>query len=227
MALLYSNTFQSVAHLGTVADFTTVVGPAWIVLDQDDFPAAPSSEGDRSYGSADTNDLIYCNAVSALGDQAILTSSILLASGAKVAHSVRMSTTLDESYQTYFELSGGNLRASIDKRASGSAGVTSSSYNVAATTGDVIHHETSVVGNVIEARIWVNGNSRPSSATVSLTDSTYATGRVGLKRVTGSGVYSSVGEIHIADSSNDFGFGGSSASDTPRRGGLRKFLLNH
>lgn len=221
MTVLYSNDFEAVSHLAKVAALPTVTGSSdgFIALNEVTFPAAQAPRGTISYGSADSGDRCYWSGDTALTDQAVRTASILI-SGSYLGHMLRAQTgSADRSYLIYPELSGGNLRISIDIRDGGSLGLTSSSYSVPATAGDVLHMESRAVGTTIESRIWVNGDARPSTATISVTASNYASGAAGLYRALGGGTYAVADDLVITDAAGgeDFFYasGGGSSSVPP------------
>lgn len=201
MTRLYNEDLESYDHVDTLAEFTPVgTGSAFIVLDATISPPAwLAARGTKSYGAADSRDANYWNGDTALTNQAIRTATVLKA-GAYLGHSLRIQLGgADRCYLCYFDLSAGNLRATIDKRDSSSVAETSSSYSIPAVAGDIVHMESRAVGTAIECRVWVNSAARPSTPTVSITDGTWTVGAIGLRRVIGGSIYVTADDIVITD----------------------------
>lgn len=202
MALPYSNDFEGGTHLGTSADFTNIGGSNFLILDEVSFSPPNAPQGTKSYCCADAGDRNYYNGMTSTGDQQITTSSYLI-TGHCLGHILRSPTSSNDThYFCYYEYSGGNLSGVIDVRANGLQSTTTRTYNIAASTGDTVYMESKAIGSTIELRVWVNSAGRPSTATQSISDSTYTTGVVGLRKIGASGTYVNVDELVITNGSS-------------------------
>lgn len=199
MAVLYSHDFEAESHLATLAAFTALGGTSnYIVLDEGSFGAMPAARGVKSYAAADNIDRNYWNGGSAIGDQGMRTASYLIA-GHYVGHMLRVDSSVsDRGYWLYYTLSAGNLTVFMAARDGGETAATSGG-SVAASAGDVVHFESLAIGTTLEARVWVNSDSRPSTATLSWTRSDHSTGKQGLIKIGASGTYASADDLVIAD----------------------------
>lgn len=217
MTVLYSNDFETPAHLATLAAFTPLGGSSdFIVIDEGSFGAMPAARGVKSYATSSNVERCYWNGGSAIGDQGMRTASYLIA-GHYMGHMLRVDSSVgDRGYWLYYTLSAGNLTAFIDVRDGGSLASTSGG-SVPATAGDVVHMESLAIGTALEVRLWVNSDPRPSTATLAWTRSDHSTGRQGLIKIGTSGTYASADDLVIADGATglDYFYPGGGSSSVP------------
>jgi hypothetical protein len=213
MADLWNNNWESYAHLATVSDFGVRVGAAFIVIDETSFPAMQAPQGVKSYCTADPGDQNWFTAAdAALGPQGIQGSTTLI-SGHCLGIFLRQQTSgADRGYWIYYEFNGTALRATIAVRNDGDAGTTSSSYSITASAGATVWLEGTASSSTIESRVWTGlVTDRPTTATHSITNSLWATGRPGFRKVGSGGTYANTDQTRIVDNPADFSGGGGSA----------------
>jgi hypothetical protein len=199
MAVLYSNDFESTAHLGQPANITDGVGGNVLVLDKPTFAAVPVVRGNRSFAAADVGDTAYYDANTAMVNQAVRSAERVASLSHRMGHVLRNVPGSQNGYQTSWDASGGNARANISVFSAGTLSTDSSAYDVPVAVNDVLHMESSIVGNLIECRIWTNSNPRPSSPTVSVSKTIYASGAAAIRKAAGSGAYAAVDDLVITD----------------------------
>lgn len=197
MPPLYSNDIEGDIHLGVATGFTNVFSPI-IVLDKTQFAPAPVVQGNKSFGANDNGLAAYWNGDTELADQGIRTAEKIASLSQGMGHFLRSTPTLIKGYRTSWESSGGNIRGSIVVYDGGTISTDSSGYTIPAGVGDVLHMESTVVGNTIELRLWINTGARPAAPTVSVTKTNYPTGCIGVRKALGGGSYAAVDQIVIA-----------------------------
>ena len=179
MSTLYHEDFESYANSAVVPALTTLGGSGLLVRDSS---FATPVQGTKAYGSADA-DSAYCNTVAAQADCVLRISQRLVAGTNCIGHVLRANVaSADFHYWFLHEYDGANLRGTTYMRAGRLITSASSTYNVPASVGDIIHTANRCVGTTLEFRVWVNSAAKPASPTVTLTDSTFSSGRFGLRR---------------------------------------------
>lgn len=196
MTVLFQSDFESSS--GTIAHTTGMPGWAsdaanWLVFDAS-VVSLTAVNGARIFGSSDNFERLYYSASGTLTDQAIRHAAKWQSHAAPhvIGHLLRRETST-KYYYTIVETDGSALRVRIALYDGGSTDLATSSYGLTCSVGDVIHHETKMVGTTIESRIWKNSESRPSTATASATNSTISSGYPGAVKV-GANSYYAVGD---------------------------------
>ena len=219
MTVLFNSDFEDSS--GTVTVPTGMAGwafsaGAWIVFNAS-IVSLTAVNGSRVSGGADTNDNVYYTSSGLITDQAIRHASKWQshATPQVVGHIIRR-VDANNFYYAYPETDGANLRCTIVRYQSGSTTLATSSYSLAVSVGDVIHHETKIVGTSIESRIWKNSDARPSTATVTATDSAFSSGYPGMiKRGAGS-YYAAADQVVVTDAAGgeDYYYGSAATATT-------------
>lgn len=220
MAVLYSNNFESPAlHIQACADFTISRGSNFFVFHSGagnigSFPEVTFVQGVRSYGTRD-NDENYCNLIAARADSGMRTAQSYRA-GQCIGHWHRVTEGQDRGIVCSFDNSGGFIRARISVQNNGSMELSQTGFDIAVTTGDVIHMESLVVGTLTSLRIWKNAEPRPSTATVTHTSNLWTTGRVGLRMTGNQANYRTLDHLVITDAlgGEDFFYGADTTAPT-------------
>lgn len=198
MTVLYSNDFEATAT-GALSGFTQVNGGA-VVTNGTNGPAGPV-RGTKSLMMASDGDGCSLTAESTRTDQAVRTAQKYVATS-MVQNVLRASGTNGaKGYWCLYEKdpSGNNIRARILVRDSALITSAEGAYDIVVSAGQVVHMESRVVGTTIEHRVWVgSGTARPSSPTVSLTNSLHASGMPGVRKA-GSFEWTAVDDLVITD----------------------------
>jgi chitodextrinase len=183
MTVLHSNNFEAEAN-GALTGWATQGGVGLTVTTANSVQGVPV-QGTKHFGTNSDGDASRWESGGALTDQAVRFAQ-RWSSSASIGALLRAQTTLaDRGVLMLAQESGGNLRGNILVRDNGTVSQAQSLYNVPVAAGDLVHLEARVVGNVFELRIWTNSNARPSSATISLTSTTWTSGRAALRQISG------------------------------------------
>jgi hypothetical protein len=181
MTVLYSNNFDSEAT-GALTGWTTwgITGGQVVQL----FSSAGVTpiSGTKGFGQSSDADAATWNGGTGLGNQAVRTAMRVNSMADLRTNAPILRASPGHAYVFGIVSNGTALKATIYKYDNGFSLLAESSFSIAATTGDLIHIEVSAIGSALSSRVWINGNARPSSATVSATDGTFATGAPGLRK---------------------------------------------
>lgn len=182
MAVLYSNDFELETVGGVVSGFTTLIGSNFTAQTAST-PANPA-RGAKGFGRNSNGDSCYWSGNTAITNTGMRTAQKLNTGvGSLISHLHRIGAGTDIFIRFKLEYSGGNMRISVEIRNNAAGALVSSGYSLAVVAGDVLHCETLSVGNVHEGRVWINSTTRPSSPTITLTDSTLSAGAAGLMKL--------------------------------------------
>ena len=201
MAVLFQSDFEDSS--GTIvvpngaAGFT--VDGQYLVFDAS-IVSLTAVSGARIMASSDTPDRARYTASGSLTGQAVRHASKWQShSTPHVSGHVLRYVDASSYYYVYPQTDGSSLRLIAFRYEGGSTQIAVTSYVLPCSVGDVIHHESKMVGTTIESRIWKNSESRPSTATLSVTDSTYSSGYPGLVKIGAGGTYAAVDQLVITD----------------------------
>lgn len=174
MTTLYTSNLDSETS-GAIATGWTAISGTWQV--GTNFPVS----GAQTFGSTtnvDAQKSVYTAGSSAQANQAF--SVTFAYNGATRSFGcplVRCNAAGTNGYLTLLDPSTGLLRI---YRQTGGAFTQLVQGASGATAGNTYTLEISAVGSALEARIWLTSGSRPSTATLSITDATHTTGTAGL-----------------------------------------------
>lgn len=203
MTVLFQSDFEDTAGQGTVVVPTGMAGWAydtasWLVFEAS-LVSLTAVNGTRVCGRDANLDTGYYTTSGAISNQAVRHAAKWQshATPQVIGHLLRRETP-NKFYFVYPETDGSSLRVKVVKFEGGSTEIATSSYVLVCSVGDVVHHESKIVGTTIESRIWKNSESRPSTATVSVTDSTISTGYPGLIKIGATG-YAAADQVVITD----------------------------
>ncbi len=220
MTVLFNSDFEDTAGSGTLSIPSGMAGwvsgaSTWQVFEAS-LVSLTAVNGTRVCGRDAHLDNAYYTASGSLTDQAVRHASKWQSHGSPqvIGHILRK-VDANNFYYAYPETDGANLRCKIVIYQSGSTTLATSSYSLAVSVGDVIHHETKIVGTSIESRIWKNSDARPSTATVTATDSTLSSGYPGLIKVGGSN-YAAADQVVVTDAAGgeDYYYGSAATATT-------------
>lgn len=176
--VLYSNNFDAELN-GALANWASVRGSAFSVSNINSNAGAPV-QGTKHYGAGSDGDLVRWNGGAALDGQGIRIAQRYAASSSINIVTRQQNSSLEQCYRLGYSTSGGFIRAELLCRDNGTVAQVNGAYDIPVVAGDVVHSELRSVGNVHEARIWTNSNSRPSTPSATFTRSEHATGWPGL-----------------------------------------------
>ena len=188
MTVLFQSDFEDTTGQGTLVVPNGMAGwtydtSSWLVFEAS-LVSLTAVNGTRVCGRDSNLDRGYYTAGGLIGNQAVRSAAKFQshATPQVIGHLLRYVSS-SSYYFVYTETDGSSLRVKIVLYQGGSTTLATSSYVLACSVGDVIHHESKIVGTTIESRIWKNSESRPSTATVTVTDSTISTGYPGLIKI--------------------------------------------
>lgn len=205
MAALYPQDFESATHLGFIPGTSPlIVGAELRVLSKAQFASARPVRGDKcageraaGYGAFWPDNIALTDFVQRIAQKFTPAAIMGLLMRAQAG-----TGTQRNGYTCTYEYSGGNLRGSISVYANGAQTADVSAYNIPVAIGDDVHTEASVVGTIIELRVWTGSNPRPSSPTVTATKSTYASGAAAIVITAADGnTYTGVDDWVVAEPS--------------------------
>jgi hypothetical protein len=202
MTVLFQSDFEDSS--GTIivpegAPGWTVPLGQYLVLDAS-VVSLPAVSGARVMAASDTPDKATYTAAGSLTNQAIRHAAKWQSHTAPQVegHLLRYVSSM-AYYYIYPETNGSSLRLSINYYDGGNNVLGTSGYVLACAVGDVIHHESSMVGTTIESRIWKNSEPRPAAATVSATSSGISSGHPGLVKFGVTGTYALADQVVVTD----------------------------
>lgn len=208
MTVLFNSDLESYTNGQSITGWALAQGSG-MQATQTSIVSMASVSGTMSYGRNSVSDTAVYTASGVLTDQAVRTDHMDLVSSTGpvfVGGVLRSNSSATSAYRTYVETNGTSLRVTIAAYASGSTVLASSGYTFTCVGTDVVHFESKVVGSVLEARIWKNSAARPSTPTVTATDSTFASGYPGLRNASSSNVYAFADNIVITDGAGGEGY---------------------
>lgn len=207
MTVLYTNNWDATPN-GLPADFTIAMGSGLYVVEASAAGLVAVS-GTKIVGRNSNNDAGYHTATGVIGNSAIRTdfclNSLNPTTLQHVAHVLRGSATFSTSYWFQLISDGSTLGAMITDYSNGSTTLTPLVYGISASVGDVVHMESKAIGSVLECRVWVGSAARPTAPTCTVTNTSYATGYVGLIKI-GPFNWAGADNLVITDGAGGEGF---------------------
>lgn len=176
MTTLYSSNFDS-ESAGSIATGweaktgTWTVGTVAVVSGSQSFACTSKGSGDLA---------VYTGAA-ATADASFTTAQKLVQINQTCSYymGLRFSSDGQSGYLFALENTGtsGSFQVRLYKRVGGAYTPlnTSATLLTGAAIGDILHAEVSCIGSTMEARLWLNGASRPSTASYSFTDTAITT----------------------------------------------------
>lgn len=178
MTRLYSNDFEALAPGAIPTGWTTIQGSDLIAYTNN--PAA----GTKCLQGANDGDAALYTTPSAIADQALRIDTKLVDQGAGVYHHAQLivrGSVTPAYYMCTPVISGGNLSVQMYKYSGGYTLLGTSGTLLTVSNGDILHHEFRAVGTTLSCYVWKNSNSKPGSASYSLTDASIASGKPGIR----------------------------------------------
>lgn len=197
MTVLYSSDFES-GDSNPAAGWTTLNGSGMQVF-QASVVSLVAPRGTRIIGRNSLGDSATCNAVaSPIGNQAMrMAYRVNSMADLRIVGPMLRTQSNIRHYRFLLESDGTNLTGRIVKYDNGSFTL-ATSPGIAAATGDVIHIEAYAIGSTLSMYFWKAGQSKPVSPNVTVTDTSYPTGLIGLIK-TGSSGYGLADDVVITD----------------------------
>lgn len=220
MTKLYSSNFDADTDGSIPTGWATKAGAGYFVQ-----PGTTGGNvlisGAKAYIAANPGDETLYTGTGALTDQGIRSAIRINELGANfraASHIIRMNTSpgaLSNGYACVFTNPGGNsLSLTIQKVVGGTGSdLATAATGLTPTSTDVVHFETISVSNVIECRVWLNSATRPTSPTVTATDSTYPSGYIGMRHE-GASAWGVADNVVVADGPSGLDFFYSGADTT-------------
>lgn len=198
MTILYTDNFDTDTS-GAIATGWTQISGTWQV------GTVNPSSGTQAFGDTShvVGNLAQLTSLAARGDCVITCVQKLLSTGVGTTYHIafRTNSGWTNGYQFALAFSGtlGALAFQFYRKSAGSYSKLNESTAVPKgfAANDMLNFEVNVVGTTYEFRVWKVGNSRPTSPDMSVTDSTFATGQVGL--YTGGSSLASVDDFVVQD----------------------------
>lgn len=181
MTTLYTDNFDT-DTAGSIATGWTGLTGTWQV------GTVNPSSGTQAFGDTAhvVGNLAQLTGLAARGDCVITCVQKLLSTGVGTTYHIAFRTNSGWTSGYQFGLAFSGTLASLAFQFYRKTGGTYTKLNESSATAkgfaanDMLNFEVNVVGTTFEFRVWKVGNARPTTPDMSVTDSTYTTGQVGL-----------------------------------------------
>ncbi|MEY2688203.1 MAG: hypothetical protein RL375_2401, partial [Pseudomonadota bacterium] len=174
MTVLYSNDFESETAWAGLAAWPTTAGSGMGVR------AELAVRGTKSFGNGSNGDMALWTGSAGLGNQCIRHAQ-LFQSGIFMGAVLR-GNVANQGYWCGLSNSGGTLSCTLSVYDFGTVSSVNAPIAATVSAGQVVHFEAKAIGSAIEVRAWIGSDARPTSAIVSITDTRFSTGSVGVRR---------------------------------------------